>query len=627
MKYLSLILLFICSNSYAGFGIKRGSGFGIARFDSDALSYIKSDTFTSIEKQAINGFVKDLKAINLIQSNFVNFSNKSSSIIQALYLPVGGKASSHALNLINPSRTDNAFRLTFGGNITHDKYGFYGDNSTGFAETYYTPSVNQGLNNAHFLIWSAYDQYESKYMGSNDVPYTRMTGRWVDNKLYGSLNGGSEKAINITSSVGLYGMIRNTSGHLIMTNNNSWNDISQVATGLSTTSIRFNSTNSTGSKTYCFKQISVASIGLGMSQNAYNAYYAAITKFLKAINSYSIDSTNYIMMHTPTHVRHDASSQRKLPNGNLLCVWGYSDALSEDGSPSVIKGKLSTDNGITWGNEYLIAAVNGSIGSYCPSLEVRNDGTIVLILLVQNSATTSELYQCESTDNGVTFNTPYKIYGEANKYYSPISDRIFITNTGRWLYSFNLNTNGILSSSGGTYVGKLLYSDNQGVTWNISGLTVNGISANTIDLLVVESGIYQLPSNKLVFYSRTRNGYVNMVESIDNGDTWGSPYSSTLTATNATVTIKYISRLGYLVAVRNRNTGVINGVGGRKIMDVLKSTDNGTTWTIIKTLHNAPGMVLFEPTILDLPDKIIIFYSKSDYVSSLNVDLIYTIIP
>jgi len=117
--------------------------------DSNARTFISATGITdSTQQSAINQFVLDLKAINSIQSNFVNFTTPSSSVIKALYPFVGGSTTSHKFNLINPADSDSAFRLTFYGTITHDSLGVKGDGTSGYFDTHLVPSIDLDVNSA-----------------------------------------------------------------------------------------------------------------------------------------------------------------------------------------------------------------------------------------------------------------------------------------------------------------------------------------------------------------------------------------------------------------------------------------------------------------------------------------------
>jgi hypothetical protein len=92
--------------------------------DASATTFITAAGLTDeTQKSAINTLVKDLKRFNLW------------SKIKAFYPFVGGSATSHKFNLIDPRDTNDAYRLTFSGGWTHDTMGIKGNNSNTVANT------------------------------------------------------------------------------------------------------------------------------------------------------------------------------------------------------------------------------------------------------------------------------------------------------------------------------------------------------------------------------------------------------------------------------------------------------------------------------------------------------------
>ncbi len=108
----------------------------------EALAFIEAAGITdSTQKSAINTFVKDLKAINAVEPNFVNFETPADSICLAIYPFVGGTATTHKYNLINPVDSNEAFRLTITGGISHNAAGIKNDGATGSITTNLSTSL------------------------------------------------------------------------------------------------------------------------------------------------------------------------------------------------------------------------------------------------------------------------------------------------------------------------------------------------------------------------------------------------------------------------------------------------------------------------------------------------------
>lgn len=97
-------------------------------YDPDAQAFITAAGLTDTgQKDAINNLVLDLKSASLW------------SKLLAFYPFVGGTASSHKYNLLNPADTNAAYRLTFNGTVTHSSTGIR-STTGGYADTHWAPS-------------------------------------------------------------------------------------------------------------------------------------------------------------------------------------------------------------------------------------------------------------------------------------------------------------------------------------------------------------------------------------------------------------------------------------------------------------------------------------------------------
>jgi len=126
-----------------GIGIPFGRRGGV---DKDAAAFIAAAGITdATQKTAVNNLVLYLK------------NNNVWGKLQAFYPFVGGSATSHKFNLVNPLDTDAAFRIAFSGGVTHDSNGITGNGVNGTANTFYIASVNGLLNDAHISIYQRND--------------------------------------------------------------------------------------------------------------------------------------------------------------------------------------------------------------------------------------------------------------------------------------------------------------------------------------------------------------------------------------------------------------------------------------------------------------------------------------
>jgi len=106
------------------------SGGPVIIVDADAQAFITAAAITDTTQQAaIDNLVIGLKADGLWTP------------MNALYPFVGGTASTHKWNLKDPRDLDAAYRLQFGGGVTHNTNGVQGNGVNSFIDTYFTNFV------------------------------------------------------------------------------------------------------------------------------------------------------------------------------------------------------------------------------------------------------------------------------------------------------------------------------------------------------------------------------------------------------------------------------------------------------------------------------------------------------
>lgn len=120
----------------------RPKKFGIS-YDADALAFFTAAGITSTtQKSAVNTLVSGLK------------SNSLWTKFNAIYPMVGGTATSHKFNLVNPVDSNAAFRLSFIGGWTHSSNGALPNGTNGVADTFLNANTTLSLNDNHISFYS-----------------------------------------------------------------------------------------------------------------------------------------------------------------------------------------------------------------------------------------------------------------------------------------------------------------------------------------------------------------------------------------------------------------------------------------------------------------------------------------
>jgi Neuraminidase (sialidase) len=246
--------------------------------------------------------------------------------------------------------------------------------------------------------------------------------------------------------------------------------------------------------------------------------------------------------------------------------------------------RRSTDNGQTWAAPVVIADL-GAAGASDPALVVdKTTGKIICLFATNNGVFAStpanpiRIQYCSSMDNGITWSAltdiTSQIYGPTGWYAAWVaSGRAHQLRNGRIVAAV-----GVRQTAGTQLDNFMIYSDDGGITWSPStGIAeANGDEAKIVEL-----------NNGQIMMSIRNPGTRRMNISANQGASWGTAYNQTdITDPNCDGDfIRYTSTLdGY---DKNRLVHTIPFAGTRRNVSVLVSYDEGTSWTVNKTIY--PG--------------------------------------
>jgi hypothetical protein len=229
----------------------------------------------------------------------------------------------------------------------------------------------------------------------------------------------------------------------------------------------------------------------------------------------------------------------------------------------------------------------------------------------------ADILYSQSTNKGVTWSVPIRANANDTLYHAPGGDRLIRLKSGRIIYPTAVTVNGDASSQTGNYTAFVIYSDNNGTTWNQLNTGITSPS-----LLAVEPGLYQRKDDTLTMYFRTRNNWVYASNSKNNGLTWSAAYNFNLQAGNTLTTVKYIKEIDALVAAYNPlgfNTAtglpVTSSQDVRQNLSLTTSINNGLSWGNNRFIFRGfnDSLVTIEPNFLYDPilRNIHIFHSPS----------------
>ena len=242
----------------------------IIPLDPDAIAFLTAAAITDPTiTSAINTLVVDLKGYGIWTK------------MKALYPFVGGTASTHKFNLINPLDTNDAFRLTFFGGLTHNTNGITGNGTNGYFNTNLNDQQNLPLNNFSVFAYST-----NNIQRDADVFFSTLDS--VNNAIVinprNTANNFAVRAhsVNIGSignndSRGFFGMNRSNNTNVNMVKNNVSTQISLVSSGTQNSNL-FGLYFPT-ILIYSLRNIAFASIGLSLTTSESSNLYTAVQTF------------------------------------------------------------------------------------------------------------------------------------------------------------------------------------------------------------------------------------------------------------------------------------------------------------------------------------------------------------
>jgi hypothetical protein len=250
------------------------SYYSIYLSDSDAQAFVTAASITDVtQKTAINTLVTDLKTAGIW------------SKMKALYPFVGGTATSHKCNLKDPRDLDAAFRLVFNGGWTHTSTGAKPNGTTGYANTYFNPTVQSlSTTSQHLSYYSRTNIIENAVeLGAISSANVNFLGLYVSSTS-GTRAGLASSARYNNSAVvdtrGLFIASRiDTSNIKVHVNGSVQASQSVPSTGNDNFSMYIGAYGALTPDLFSTKETAFASIGDGLTDAEAAAFYTAVQKY------------------------------------------------------------------------------------------------------------------------------------------------------------------------------------------------------------------------------------------------------------------------------------------------------------------------------------------------------------
>lgn len=264
-----------------------------------------------------------------------------------------------------------------------------------------------------------------------------------------------------------------------------------------------------------------------------------------------------------------------LSTGDWLCTYRVSTAhaVVTGANRGIIYGKISSNDGATWGSAFVIAD-DGSADARDSTVQVLANGDVLVPYFTSSGAATESALIARSTDDGATW-----------------TDNISLTNTFTdWSAAsgvgVQLGNGDVLQAYYGEDTGeafssiRLSKSTDNGATWSAVTEIADGPS---VSRAYGEPNLVLKGNGDVVCYMRTDPANVFYTStSTDSGATWSTP---TTTGISGTARPTVYRRSDGLMVWMFRTTA-----GGASIM---YSEDDGVSWTTTKPTFGIASSDLF----------------------------------
>lgn len=310
--------------------------------------------------------------------------------------------------------------------------------------------------------------------------------------------------------------------------------------------------------------------------------------------------------------RNSEGSFVTLKDGRILFAYTrYNGDSCDDGARADIVGRISSDQGRTWG-DYFTILKNDALNLMSVSLLRLQDGRIALAYLRKSESAYRSPWKCSGASvtgsNGVytdcrpwfcvsgdeckTWSKPVDVAGVPYTYLVVNNDRLVQLKSGRIIIPAALHWAKSGGANAAYAVSVYFISDDGGATWRES----NGCAVGPVDLAsgLREPGVVELEDGRVFGWYRTCAVAQFYAYSDDGGENWTQPQlHPVFTSEESPLSMKRNPANGELFAVWddcNPRWGVdaVPESWNRTPLVLARSNDEGATWRGYQLIETKP---------------------------------------
>lgn len=293
-----------------------------------------------------------------------------------------------------------------------------------------------------------------------------------------------------------------------------------------------------------------------------------------------------------------ASTVLPLPNGEVLAAWFGGTKEGKDD----VDIWYSHRSEAGWSTPCRITAAP-DIPHWNPVLNLRSDGSVILFFKVGKKIPHWQTYFCISADNGLSWTEAQKLVPGDVGGRGPVKNKCIRLSDGRLLAPASTESMSIwLSFTDSSF--------DDGASWHRSPDVRPKFKPVKL-VGAIQPTLWESEPGKVYMLVRTNAGEIYRSDSENYGDSWCPLYSTGLPNNNSGIDLVRMPN-GMLLLVMNP---ISKNWGERTPLVVMRSDDNGASWTEMLQLENEPGEYSY-PAIDQKDGKAYITYThKREHVA------------
>lgn len=293
---------------------------------------------------------------------------------------------------------------------------------------------------------------------------------------------------------------------------------------------------------------------------------------------------------TPELPRKSEGDVIELVDGRLLLVSMEFGGDGSDFATTRFVSHESSDGGRTWGwHRVITETLKGDLNVYSPNLIRAQDGGILLLFMRQHRPGSLTNHVWKSTDEGQTFSPLVEFVSKRD--FALCNATVKRLASGRLLLPASPPAPGKPAETG-PYAATMLYSDDDGLTWQVSDSRVELPMRGAM-----EPHVEQTADGRVLMVMRNQLGKLYFSESKDDGATWGPAFASSLTAPESCPELTRIPGTSDLLMIWNNSYDpkFRSHFGKRSPLTAAVSKDQGKTWQHVRDIETAPTRAFSNP--------------------------------